>query len=237
MKKIIALAAAAATLSACNMSFGSDEDAGPADTRTQSVTGFDRLAVSGAYNVDVKTGQDASIEMTGPKNILDATEISVEDGLLKIGTKKGKWNWRGGGDVQVSITVPMLNEARLAGASDITIDRVEGESFTGAVSGAGDMTIDQVQVGTLSMGISGAGDLKAAGTADRLKISISGAGDFGGSGLTARTAEITVSGAGGAEANVTETVEATVSGAGSIDISGGAKCTSRTSGAGTVNCG
>ncbi|RZV48019.1 MAG: DUF2807 domain-containing protein [Sphingomonadaceae bacterium] len=209
---------------------------GPMSEMSEAVTDFQRVSVGGAYAIVIQTGQEPSLSMEGPENMLAETEIVQEGDLLTIRPKDGNWNWKGDDGVEILMTVPMVNEVRVSGANEVSIDRVEGDSFEGRVSGAGEMRIADVDVEMLDLGISGAGDLEARGTAAMLKVGISGAGGFKGANLVAENADLRVSGAGSMDANVTGTADASVSGAGSINITGGATCNSSTSGAGSVNC-
>ena len=233
-KSLILLAAL--PLAGC-FDFIEAKDPGPAGALTEQVSDVDELAVGGAVAVVVQTGQEASFNAEGPENMLADMQVEQDGDRLKIGTRPGvNWNWKGDEDVNITITVPMLTMAKVSGASNVAIDRIETDNFEGSVSGAGELKIGQLTTDMLDLDMSGAGDMEAGGTTRALEARVSGAGDIDIDNLVAETAELRVSGAGTVNANVTETVDARVSGAGTINVTGGAECDARESGAGTVNC-
>ncbi|WP_343344342.1 head GIN domain-containing protein [Sphingomicrobium sp. XHP0239] len=214
----------------------SGEDGGAMTTRVEQVAAFERLSVGGNYDVIVTTGNEPGVTIEGPENILDDMIVEVEGDLLRIRQERSSWNWRGNDDVDIAIRVPMLKEVAASGASDIQIDRIETERFSGELSGAGEIDIADVTTDDLLLALSGAGELNARGTTRNLRVGMSGAGEFNGAELTAENADLRASGAGSIRANVTGKATGGVSGAGDVTITGGADCDIGTSGAGSVEC-
>ena len=87
----------------------------------------------------------------------------------------------------------------------------------------------------LVLGVEGAGEIEASGSVGDLTATIKGAGDANLAGLRARTARITVQGAGDADLNVTEQLDVTVQGAGDVSYRGDPTVRSEIQGAGDIS--
>ncbi|MCY7397945.1 MAG: hypothetical protein LH466_03780, partial [Sphingomonas bacterium] len=79
LQPLVALTALAALAGGCNFSSDAEaRDAGPAVDRTYQVGGFDRIIVSGPYDVTVKTGGQPGVVAHGGEAVLAETDIVVE---------------------------------------------------------------------------------------------------------------------------------------------------------------
>lgn len=232
------LATAGIALLAAACSEGQAQE-GPETSRTFPVTTFGAIAVSGPFDVTVTTGKAPSVRAVGSQRLIDALEVTVEDGRLTIRSKNKDW-YKGGAwrrsNARVAVTVPQLTKAALAGSGTVDIDRVSGKEFNGAVAGSGDLRLGTIAVETLKLTVAGSGGLKAAGQADTAEYSVAGSGDLDAGGLTVRQASLSTAGSGSIRAKVTAEAVASVAGSGDIDISGGAKCQQSTRGSGSVRC-
>jgi len=241
MKRLLPIAAIA-LLAGCNFSSSDDRetrDAGPAVARQYQVGAFDRIAVAGPYEVSVVTGAQPGVSASGGEAVLAETDISVEDGVLKIKpkSKKGiRWNWGNSGKVMVKVTTAALRGAEIAGSGGVTIDRVAGGDFKGEVAGSGDLMIAAVDAGAVEFSIAGSGNVRAAGKAQRVEVNIAGSGDVDLATLEAATADISIAGSGKVRARATATADVTIMGSGDVAISGGAKCNVSKNGSGNVTC-
>ena len=214
-----------------------DRDAGPEVTRNYQVGAFDRIAVAGPYDVNVVTGGAGGITAKGGENLLEETEVIVENGTLKIQPKKKKgirWNWNNGKAV-FTVNAAALRGASIAGSGDVRVDKVAGD-FEGDVAGSGDLRVAQIAGGNVKFDVAGSGEIEAAGKADNVHISIAGSGDINLGGLASRSADVSIAGSGNIKANASDTASVSIMGSGDVEISGGAKCTVSKAGSGNVRC-
>lgn len=240
MIRTLTVAAAAIAASACNVGTKAEErDPGSQTSRTYQVGTFDRIEVSGPYDVKVATGGRPGASATGGDKLLDDTEVVVENGVLKIRARKKngiRWNWGRKGKAEFTVTTAGLRKAGIAGSGTIAIDKVEGD-FSGGVAGSGNLALASVNGGAVSLEIAGSGKISAAGKARSTAIEIAGSGDVDASALAARTADVSIAGSGNVRANASDTADVSIAGSGNVDISGGAKCSIDKVGGGKVTCG
>lgn len=234
LESILLLSVAAAACSA-----GAKESGGPATSRAFEVGDFRAIEVAGPFDVRVTTGKTASVRAEGPQKLIDRMSVLVEGNRLRIRPEqKGlmnsfSWNDR---NATVTVTVPTLEAARIAGSGDVRIDRVSGERFEADVAGSGDLDVGQVAVRQLKLSIAGSGNGRVAGKAEDARYSIAGSGEVDAAGLTATRAEASIAGSGSIRANATGQARASIMGSGDIEISGGARCETSKKGSGDIRC-
>ncbi len=237
---IVALSATAALASACNFSNQAEaRDAGPAVDRNYQVGNFDRIAVSGPYEVTVKTGGQPGVTAHGGEAVLAETDIVVTNGELRIMPKKKngfRWNWGRDGKVRVEVSAAALRKASIAGSGGVQIDRVAGGDFEGEVAGSGNLGIGQLDAGKVELAVAGSGEMRAAGKAQSLELSIAGSGDVDLSALDVVAADVSIAGSGNVRARATGTAAVSIMGSGDVEITGGAKCAVSKQGSGNVRC-
>lgn len=224
--------------SACHVgSKAEDRQPGPEVSRTYQVGAFDKLAVSGPYEVNVVTGGQGGISATGGSNLLDETEVVVDNGTLTIRPKKRnsiRFNWNNGKAV-FTVHAAALQGASIAGSGGVNVDKVAGD-FEGDVAGSGDLKLNGVAGGKIKLAIAGSGGVEAAGKADSVDLSIAGSGDIRAGGLASRTADVSIAGSGNVTANASDSADVSIMGSGDVEVTGGAKCTVSKAGSGNVRC-
>lgn len=210
--------------------------AGGQANRDFQVGAFDRINLTGASNVVVTVGGQPSVRAEGDAALVERLEIAVVGGELRIGMQEGSWTGNRG-NVTVRVTVPSLQAASVAGAGDLNIDRIQGDSFTAAIGGAGDLEIAQLRVGNASFTVTGAGNIRAVGGARQASATLRGAGNLDLDGFEATDATVALTGTGSVELRATGTAQVQLSGVGNVEIEGPARCTVTRSGLGNVRCG
>lgn len=233
--------AAVALVAACHSrSEGEVREAGPAVSRDYQVGAFQRIAVSGPYKVEVHAAGAPSISATGGQNFLDQTEVVVEDGTLKIRTKKKNfsWTWHNEGDrVRIVINgAGALDGAAIAGSGGLSLDQAKAKAFKGEVAGSGDLALAGLDAETVDLAIAGSGSIRAAGKAGKTSYSIAGSGDLDANGLQSADTHVSIAGSGNVTAHATGTADVSIVGSGDVALAGGAKCNVSKQGSGNVTC-
>lgn len=235
----IAIAAAAVAMSSCG--HASADNGGPTVQRNFPVGGFERIDVAGPYDVEVRTGAAPSVKASGPEKTIERLVVEVRGDRLLIHPRKergifgiGGWSH---GKVKLTVTVPQLRAAELAGSGGIRINKVRGQSFDGQIAGSGDLSVDQVEVTSLKLGIAGSGSATArSGRARQVDYSIAGSGDIDAKGVASDTAAVSVTGSGNVAARASQAARVEIIGSGDVDLTGGAKCSISKTGSGEARC-
>ena len=233
----LTILAALATLTACGTVHA--EGAGPNGTRSFQAHGFDRVSLRGSDNVVVKVGGAESVNATGPQNILDKLKVEVIDGELRVGREKSTWNisWGDHDPVVITVTLPEIRGASVAGSGDMKVDKVQSASFSGSVAGSGNLAIGMLRADSATLGIAGSGDASVTGEAKSLDITIAGSGDLDAKGLKAERAKISIAGSGDVSAQVMGDADISILGSGDVELTGTPRCKVTKMGSGDVKCG
>jgi hypothetical protein len=189
---------------------------GPETSQTRAVGAFDQLEVSGDIDVDVGSGDSRDVVVTAGENVIDHVVTEASGGVLRVAIRD-----RGiviGPDpydnVRVQVPASVLNDIRVEGSSNLRLGRIDTDR--------------------LAIEVSGSGDIEASGRVGDLVATIDGSGDAHLYDLEARTATVTVHGAGNAELNVRDRLDVTVEGAGDVRYRGRPSVRQTVEGAGDI---
>lgn len=240
MKLALAITAAVLPLAACNFANGMSGDvvqpSGSGTTRNFDVADFTGVSLRGADDVEVKTGPSFAVSAQGDSALLDRLEIRKDGDTLRIGRKDGDWKWGGDKGAKITVTLPKLLSASVAGSGDMTVDRAQGD-FDGSIAGSGNLSIAQFAGGKADLSIAGSGDLRiAAGETTEIDASIAGSGDLDAAALKAVRGDLSIAGSGNIRAQVTGQADISIVGSGDVELTGGAKCSVSKMGSGDARC-
>ena len=239
MKRAIAFGIVAAAAAVAGCSEARSEAGGPTVDRDYQVASFDRISVAGSYDTNVRTGAAPSVHARGDQKAIDNLDVTVEDGVLVIKSKKKmNWGWSSDhGKVVFTVTVPSLRGADLAGSGDINIDKVAGNEFAGSIAGSGNLNVASVDVANLKLDIAGSGNASAkGGRAKSAQYGIAGSGGIDAKGVAVDTASVSIAGSGDIAAQASNTASVSIMGSGDVEMTGGAKCTVSKAGSGNARC-
>ncbi|MBD5654282.1 MAG: DUF2807 domain-containing protein [Candidatus Eremiobacteraeota bacterium] len=165
---------------------------------TRSVSGFDRIKLTGAFTADIKAGEAARFVMTGDRSLLDRVTTEVRDRTLIVGMRPGTGPF--GNSPKLEIGLPVLR------------------SFSN--EGAGSMKISGLTGGELAIENAGAATIVAAGRATRESISLDGTGKIDVSAVEARDVTVDNNGVGSVRVRASGTLTMNVNGVGEIRYAG-----------------
>lgn len=242
MRKLLALAPLV-LLAACSAGNAQENEDGQASgaqgRRSFQVGAFEKVALEGSHDVVVTVGGQPSVRAEGDAELIERLDIKVENGALKIGTRRDGNGWfgRNRGSVTIYVTAPALSGAAISGSGDLRVDRVQAARFDAAVSGSGDLQIGALRARQSRFTIAGSGDIRASGEAEQAEISIAGSGNLALDGLSIRRASVSIVGSGNVDLQASEAVSGSIMGSGDINVRGGARCSVSKMGSGDLNCG
>jgi len=204
----------------------------------------------------LRQGSPQKVEIEGEKDMLEETEVSVEDGKLII-KQKGKWNWgwENNDDFKVYITVPRIELISAAGSGDILAEtKITSQHLSLKVSGSGSIRAE-IDAGDVEADVTGSGKIEMNGICKNLESDVTGSGKLLFDAQVAETVDLGVSGSGKIQGSgktkfvktsvtgsgkvlaadlVTEKCEVRISGSGDVEINVVEELTSKISGSGDI---
>jgi hypothetical protein len=207
------------------------------DAKTYQVEDFQQISTEGSQDVEITFGETPGVRAEGAPDALDQLEVVVEDGELVIRpSNRFRGDWESLRSATFFVTVPRLERVSMAGSGDISVDRIESDTFSGEIAGSGTLAITQMTVDSADFSIGGSGNVSAAGTARDTRVSIGGAGEVEAAGLRSDTARVSIGGVGDVELTVNDKADISIAGQGDVEISGTARCSVSRFGIGEVSC-
>ncbi len=187
----------------------------------RTITDFDRIDISGHFDVYLKKGDKVALRVEAREMDLDEITTKVSGSTLRI--ESTRRNFRNGQKGIIYVTFTSLRDIDMSGAGNIIGESViSGEDLKVELSGAGNVEIE-VDVRNLDLDLSGAGSFEVEGKAKTAEVNISGAGNFRGFKLTAEEVEVRMSGVGKAQVYASEYLDAEANGVGSVRYRGDPK--------------
>lgn len=189
---------------------------GNGDVRSEfrAASGFDEIASTGDFKINVKAGDEYSVEVSAESNLLSYIETDVVGNTLKIRTR-GVHSLITNHPVEVFITTPVLEGLSLSGSGFIRTARFLSDNFKVALSGSGDIDT-QVEAEVVRANVSGSGTIYLAGEAEETEFVISGSGKIKSFDLEQDICDAVISGSGDMYVNANETINARISGSGMV---------------------
>ncbi len=206
---------------------------GVTKSEDRSVSGFDRIALSGAGDLHITQGSEEKLTVEADDNLLPYITTEVVSNELRIGFKDTA-NVIPLKDIRFDLTVKNLNNLSISGAGNVQADALKSSTLGLDISGAGKVDMKGLDIQTLTVKSSGAGTFDLAGIANKQTVTLSGTGNYQAGDLKSQTASIVVSGAGNSTLWVMESLNVQISGLGKVDYYGSATVDQQISGAGTV---
>ena len=185
-------------------SMAHDEDRKGRASENRDVSGFTKIQVRGAIDLELTAGKEFSVHIESRANRLADVTTEIDGDTLVIDMDdKGRRNFWNNTNVEVTITMPELKELEVLGA-------VDGE-------------LHDIKSDDLSIDIRGAAEVDIEGTCGTLTLDVRGAGDIDADDLKCENVEVDVKGAGSATVFASQSIDANVAGVASISVYGDPK--------------
>lgn len=180
-----------------------DEDDRRRTTEERDLSGFTKIEVQGAIELELTAGSDYSVSIEARQDRIGDIITEIDGDTLIIDMEDDRRGWWDNVHVEVVITMPTLEELEVLGAVEGELHDIDSEELTIDVRGAADVEVEGT-CGTLTLDVRGAGDIDA----DRLECS---------------DVVVDVKGAGSASVYASDSIDARVAGVASISIYGDPK--------------
>lgn len=225
----------ALVMMACNLGINIQavRGSGTLKTEERSVSGFDRISLSGMGDLNVVQGDEEKLTIEAEDNLLQYITTEVRGSELQIGIKDGT-NILPTRGIHFELRVKNLSAVSVSGAGNLKMDSLKSNDLDLTVSGAGNVDIKNLDVTGVNVKSSGTGNFTLAGKTQTQNITISGAGNYRAGDLESNIADLSVSGAGNSTLWVKEKLTVKISGFGRVEYYGDPTVTQDISGGGSV---
>lgn len=205
---------------------------GPIVERKVNLDPIKGISLPGSAKVFLTQGPNLEVRISGQENIIDNLNLEVRGEVWQIDNKRSVWQSE---PVKIYITLETLRLIKISGSSDVEFVNhfTNQKDLEIRISGSGKTDLDMDAV-DIKANISGSGELFMKGSADYLDFSITGSGSIKAYDLTARKADVRISGSGGMELSIENRLDAHVSGSGNVFYKGNPRVNTSISGSGSV---
>lgn len=208
------------------------------DSETRSVgANLTAVELSGPINLTLRQSMTPSLEVRGEQRMLANIGTTSEGQTLRIGTRGIVLRHRE--PLQVTLSLPALEELRVDGSGVSTVSGFSGErigvhldgsgsiKFNGrfrnvvaGLHGSGELEISAGSSDEVEAKVVGSGTMTLVGSARELRAESAGSGELDARHLRADTVSVKQQGSGNTRVHARQTVAVTLSGSGDVDVSG-----------------
>ena len=199
-------------------------------SESRAVSGFDQISLRAQhYNELIITqGDQESLTIEAPKDVLKRIETSVSQGRLMI-SLGGSFQDRVRDAVSTSLTRPTikyrvtlkrLTRLEIFSMGRFGIGRLQTERLGLVFRGAGEVVIRDLRAQWLEVDFPGAGKMEIGGQVTEQSVTLSGAGEYNSPKLQSQRARLTINGLGSATVWAEEELDVTIRGAGKVSYYG-----------------
>jgi len=206
----------------------------------REVGDFDELVLEGSGNVYITQGDELSLKVEVPEDVLPDITTDVEDSTLTLKRKysdnRGFFNidlsWRN--EVNYYVTVKDITKLTISGSGLIRSEnQLNAANLELIINGSGDMDLD-VLASELVVKINGSGNIDLSGEIEKQEISIKGSGNYNAKNLKSKDCEVMISSSGDAHVNVSDNLDIQIDGSGDVTYGGNPEVKQEINGSGSV---
>ena len=182
-----------------------------ATEQTRTVAPFSTVSNSGPVSVHIEVGKAQTVSVSGNDELVADLQTEVVGNELRLHMKRDTTTFNSHHDsLRVTITMPQLTAFSMAGAGEIVVTHMSGDS--------------------LDVSFAGAGTFKADGSVKNLKLNVGGVGSIDTRELHADNANVNVGGVGSVKVWAGTRLDASVGGVGSLTYYGDPKSVNTSTG-------
>ncbi|MBV8389940.1 MAG: DUF2807 domain-containing protein [Mucilaginibacter sp.] len=202
-------------LSSCR--FGCVKGSGHQVTKSDRVTDFTRLDISGSFKVNLKQDSSLNVSITADDNLMKYIHASLDGDRLRIYSKK---NLCGSGEMIINIGVKNLTEIKAAGGINLVTDgKLTTKDLKFELNGASKVDMDLNADNVITEG-HGSTDMNLRGQAASHKIEFAGSGKINALDFVVGSYDIETTGASDCNINVLNELNVNTTGAADIKYKG-----------------
>ena len=177
--------------------------------------GVTRVLAGVPATLHLVAGEPRGILIKGQENLLPYLELTESGDKLEIEVKEG-YRLDPTEPLELTITLPVLNELALAGTGNGDLSGFKGDELVLSVAGTGDIVASQLELKRLEGNIAGTGSLEL------------------GSEMRGNEVEVNIAGSGDVAVRAQETLKVGIAGSGNIAYWGDPKVEQQIAGSGGV---
>jgi hypothetical protein len=196
--------------------------AGAAHAETRDVTGFTAVQAHDRITVEVSTGDQFSVQVTGAD--ADRVRTELRGDALRISDARRPWFGRSPRiDATVRVTAPLIEGVAAARGAELTATLSGAcDDFSAAAAMGGSVSVTGLECDSVDASAAMGGELNLAGACGSLDVSAAMGGDVRAGELRCRTVDASAAMGGAMRVYASERYDASAAMGGDINIAGGA---------------
>lgn len=212
-KKLFATAGATAMiLASTSISAAHEVDDKKRVEETHDITGFDKIRVTGVYELEVEVGEEFSVFTSGKHKDVEGMKVYLKGSTLVLAQDEDRR------DKTINLN-GRKNKNNSGIRAVITLPSLKGVDITGIGSGE----ITDIDSDRFEIEVAGISDMELSGKCGQLDVDMAGLGEIHAENLECDDVDVDLAGMGEISVYASDSVSADAAGMGSIEVYGNPK--------------
>lgn len=184
--------------------------------KTVQTSNYDNIGIIGNFEIELVQGKEGKMELSGPEDGIRDTEISCEDGFLKIKKKQNSKT------KSVVIRVPVEDISGISVIGSATVfskTTIPLKDLSNAIQGSGTINL-KLDADTIHNALNGSGNIVLKGKANSVTNQLIGSGTISTQDVAANKASLNIIGSGSISAHANQEISLALNGSGTLKYSG-----------------
>jgi len=202
-------------------------------TETREVSEVERITLEDFGDLTIIQGDTESLSIEADDNLFPYLQSEMRGRELVLKVKDG-YEVTTDATIRYTLKVKNLNRIALAGAGNVTAEKLNVGDLALIVEGSGNIRIADLQAKSLRSEASGTGNFDLKGKVDSQTLTITGAGNYACGDLQSEEGTVTINGAGNVTIWTVEKLDITINGFGNVNYYGNPRVSQTITGGGGV---
>lgn len=142
-------------------------------TREEAITGFDKLDISHAFEVNIIQGESFSVVIRVDDNLVEHLNVVKEGSTLVIGLRPNRDYTIRNATMEAEVTMPELTELDLSSGSQASITRFESTKDLSLDLSSGSSVQGDIEAGDISIDLASGSEMTFTGSGGDMNIDAS----------------------------------------------------------------
>jgi hypothetical protein len=190
-------------------------------TETRNISAFNKLRISGVFDVIIEQGESQKLVIETDENILPLIKSNVKDSVLLL-TLSEDSSYYNSTKLTIHVTIKNIEQLDVVGVNGVKSVPLQLHEFVLHNKGVGNTNLN-LSCHHFQAKLDGVGNVTLTGNADSAAIVNSGVGNLYANQFITQQLKIINSGVGNAEVNAQQQINISNTGIGNINYTGNAK--------------
>jgi hypothetical protein len=201
----------------------------------QNLDTFTKIDIQGGGPIFLIQGDSHSIQIEGPRNIVEDITYEVKDGVLVVRYSRNIWGWMSAFDYPtITINFKQLDQFVFEGGSEVVANDIQSENLKIEIRGGAKLEMKNLMADLLDLHVEGGANINIDGVVETQALRFAGGTNYEAENLQSTTVNLRTEGAVSVTIWAADALNLDLSGVYNVQYYGNPAITQNVQGAGNI---